>query len=164
MRDCEIDRVVIFGPPGVGKSTISQALIQYGYYYFDGDAYSFPEAVALNKEGKSMTPELRDREYLYIFNQFKLKIEDYNHIVLDYHLMFDRYRVDLNNLIDGLRWIYLNAPFEAVKDRLDRPEHLLSNIEFAAEVFHKFEKPSFEVSVIDATLSKDEILKQILEY
>lgn len=159
-----MDRVVLFGPPGVGKSTVSRMLVARGYYHFDGDSYSLPEGVLLNKKGIAMTPELRDREYAHIFHNLLTAVGQHERIVFDYHMMYDRYRLDLKELIPNLRWIYLTSSIEVVSPRLRRPDHLLSNLDFAKRVFLKFEEPSFPVKRVDASLPTTEVVEQVVNF
>ena len=158
------DKLILFGPPGVGKSTVGRLLTDYGYYYFDGDSYSLPEGITLNNQGKGMTPELRDRDYAHIINMFVAKAKEHTPIVMDYHFMFDRYRVDLRKLDTNLRWVYLAAPFRELVNRFDRPGHLLMDIDFIKKIFLMFEEPSFPVKMIDATLPLDEVVKRVLSF
>ena len=160
----ETDQLVLFGPPGVGKSSVGRMLEARGYYYFDGDAHSLPEGVALNHQGRGMTPELRDRDYAHIINQFLDCASIHPLIVMDYHFMFDRYRLDLNRLNPNLRWVYLVAPFQDMMARFDRPGHLLKDIDFIRRVSEMFEEPSFPVTRIDALLPIDEVAKRVLNF
>ncbi len=158
------DKLILFGPPGVGKSTIGRMLTDYGYHYFDGDAYSLPEGVVLNHQGKGMTPELRDRDYAHIIDRFLEQTSEHNKIVMDYHFMFDRYRINLRQLDSSLRWVYLAASFQDVEDRFHRPGHLLSDLVFIKKIFGMFEEPSFDVKKIDALLPVEEVVRQVLDF
>lgn len=158
------DRLVLFGPPGVGKTRIALELKEYGYSYFDGDAHSLPEAVELNRRGLPLTNEIRDREYDHIFRKLMEETAGVDRVVFDYHLMFNRYRLTLRKLIPELRWVYLTATFQSVAGRLDRPGHLLSDQEFIRSIHDRFEEPSFPVARVDATMPPEEVLKQVLSF
>lgn len=162
--NADTDKLVLFGPPGVGKSSVGRMLESRGYYYFDGDAHSLPEGVALNHQGRGMTPELRDRDYAHIISHFLDNASVQSSIVMDYHFMFDRYRLDLRKLNTSLRWVYLVAPFQDLVGRFDRPGHLLADISFIKKIFDMFEEPSFPVTRIDAMLPIDEVVKRVLNF
>lgn len=159
----EKDKLILFGPPGVGKSTVAGRLVEFGYFYYEADEDLLPEVVELNRNNMSLTPELRDRQHEVIFDSFVDKSRKHNKLVMAYDFMWERYRRILYERCGDLRWVYLSIDRQNLISRIVRPGHLLTP-EFALYIFDRFEEPSFPVTKIDATLPIDKVVKRVLNF
>ncbi len=159
MRD--IDRIVLFGPPGVGKSTIAQKLVEFGYHYYEADDDLLPEVVELNSNNKGLTPELRDRQHEVINNHVKELMGKYSKLVVAYDFMWERYREKLRIHCPELRWVYLTTDISKLEKRVDRPDHILTK-EFALDIAKRFETPKSGYLQVDNSGSIADAVTKIL--
>lgn len=157
------DWVILFGTPGVGKTTIAKEMQKMGYFYHEADDDLLPEVVELNRNNMGLTPELRDRQHEYIFAQIIILTQQHKKLVVAYDFMWDRYRKRIMELIPDLRWVHLTVQRNVLLKRVNRPGHILTP-EFALEIAELFEEPSFPVTKIDAALPVDEVVKRVLSF
>ncbi|MBP9702643.1 AAA family ATPase [Candidatus Woesebacteria bacterium] len=158
----ESDWVILFGTPGVGKTSVAKLMQNFGYHYYEADDDLLPEVIELNRNNKGLTPELRDRQHEAIFERVSYLTEKHNKFVMSYDFMLDRYRLQLYKMIPSLRWVYLTTDSETLKQRVDRPGHILTP-EFAMEIYEMFEEPSFEVKRVDATRNINDVVAEVLK-
>lgn len=156
------DWLVLFGPPGAGKSTLGRTLVKYGYYYYEADKDLLPEVQELNRNNQGLTHEIREKQHEYLFGQIIKYTKLHKRLVVDYDFGWDRYRIRLKQLLPSLRWVYLTAEPQILLKRIDRPGHLLSR-EFAREVISMFEEPSFDVLRVDTSGTVLDTVKKIID-
>jgi gluconate kinase len=156
------DWIILFGTPGVGKTTVAKSLQDYGYHYHEADEDLLPEVIELNRNNQGLTPELRDRQHVAIFDKVRQLTDNYSKFVVAYDFMWDRYRCQLYRMIPELRWVYLNIDRITLATRVERPGHILTP-EFAMEIYDMFEEPTFEVQRVDASQSLDLVVAEVLK-
>lgn len=155
------DWLVLFGTPGVGKTTVARSMQEYGYYYYEADEDLLPEVIELNRNNEGLTPEIRDRQHTVIFNRVKSLTSEHDRFVMAYDFMWDRYRRKLYEMIPELRWVYLTVDKESLRKRVYRPGHILTP-EFAMEIYERFEEPSFSVQRVDASKRVELVVAEVL--
>lgn len=161
MANFASDWVVLFGTPGVGKSTIAKAMEAHGYHYYEADEDLLPEVVALNKNNQGLTPELRDRQHEVIFDRVVEFTKKYRKFVMAYDFMWERYRRRLSELCPDLRWVYLVVDRDTLRKRVDRPGHVLTP-EFAMYISERFERPEFPIEQVVNIGKIDEVVSKIV--
>ena len=161
MDSRDTDWLILFGTPGVGKTTVARCMQEHGYYYYEADEDLLQEVIELNRNNKGLTPELRDRQHAAIFNRVKNLINEHDRFVMAYDFMWDRYRCQLHEMIPELRWVYLTINKDSLSKRVYRPGHILTP-EFAMEIYERFEEPSFKVQRVDASKRLESVVAEVL--
>jgi gluconate kinase len=155
------DAVVLFGAPGVGKTTIAKELSRVGYFYYEGDQDLLPETIALNKNNQALTPQLREAQNELIINRIDALSRSHYQFVAAYDFMWDRHRQKLHKQNPSIRWIYLTLKKEHLVARVNRPGHILTP-QFALHIYDLFESPTIPHQVVDASQSVTQIAEQII--
>lgn len=156
------DWVMLFGTPGVGKTTVAKEMEKLGYFYHEADDDLLPEVIELNRSNRGLTPELRDRQHKYIFEQIIELTKTHRKLVVAYDFQWDRYRKKLVELCPELRWVYLQVEREILRSRVNRPGHILTP-EFALEIADLFEEPTHRVTYIENIGKPEDVAMQIIQ-
>jgi gluconate kinase len=152
--------VILFGAPGVGKTTTALAMKKQGYFYYEGDDDILPESRARNSRGLPLTAELRVRQNGFIIQRIASLSVTHPKMVVAYNFMWDRWRRRMMEVCPWAQWFLLVAPRKILEKRVDRPEHLISS-KFAMQIFDKFEVPTTPHKVIMTDKSIDEVVREI---
>lgn len=153
-------KIVIMGVSGSGKSTIGQLLAEHmNAEFFDGDDFH-PEK---NIKKMSSGIPLDDKDRLPWLKTLNQVIQDTSSVVLACSALKPAYRQILSNHNPNLLFIYLNADFKLISERVSkRDSHFFDGLKMIKSQFDTLVIPSEdEAIVVDASLSPPAIIEQI---
>lgn len=156
--------IIISGVSGVGKTTVGKLLANdLGCEFFDADDFHSSANVAKMSAGKPLDDEDR-REWLERLVRLVadlLSVE--GSAVLACSALKKAYRDQLC-IGTAVKLVLLQADFSTISERLsERPNHFM-NSNLLESQFETLEPVDSEDLVIDATMSPDAIVKNIMTF
>lgn len=120
--------IIIMGVSGCGKTTVGKALSEKtGIPFFDAD--DFHPQKNIEKMKHNMPLDDNDRKpWLETLADHIVTWEQTGGAILGCSALKESYRKLLGSKEESIDWVYLNAPFEVIRSRLeDRSDHYMKS-------------------------------------
>lgn len=155
--------LVVMGVAGCGKSSLGGAIAQaLGWPLIEGDDFHPVANIAKMKSGIALTDADRRSWLAALTAELAMRPS----AVLTCSALKRSYRDQLRSAAPGLRFVFLDLPEAAARERVARrPAHLFPPALVASQ-FATLERPDGEAGVlrVDATLAPDVLLAQVLHW
>jgi broad-specificity NMP kinase len=153
--------IILFGAPGVGKTTIAQELESFGYHHYEGDDDLLTEVKELNRNNQFLPETLREKQNKLVIERIVQLSRIYSKLVVSYHFMWDRHRQRLLKLCPQARWFLITLDQRQLEKRVVRKDHLLSP-KFALNIARAFEVPTIPYVEISNNNALENTIRQIV--
>ena len=151
--------LVLFGPPGVGKSYVAEVLARrYGFYFCDFDKDLTPEYEAAVAQGGVVPEEIRANQRRYNYERLQTLIVSHHKVVYAQALFRERLRVEFLELFPWAEFVLVDTPRELRVERLEQRTGHPSPLENAMWLGDMFEPVGIPHRVLRNDLSKDDLL------
>ena len=153
--------VIVTGVTGVGKTTIGRALaLRLGWQFHDADDLHSPENVERMGRGEPLNDALRQPWLTRVRAVIERAIRDRAPVVIACSALKDRYRRLLSDGLPGVRFVFLTAPPEVLRERIAaRRGHFVSPALLGSQLEEL--EPPVDAITVDARLDVDAIVDRI---
>ena len=136
--------LVIMGVSGSGKTTIGKLLAErFSLRFFDGDDYHSKNNVQKMSRGEPLTDEDRE-DWLASLAEL---IQSEPPIVLACSALKTEYREYLSESDIGLRFVFLDVPFEVAKNRLASRDGHFMPVSLLDSQFETLQRPQDAIHI-----------------
>lgn len=154
--------IIISGVSGVGKTTIGSFLAdELGWYFYDADDFHSPANVAKMTFGKPLNDEDRREWLAKLHNLITESVLDQKSIVLACSALKQAHREYLC-ISDRVKIILLQADFATIENRLKLRENHFMSTDLLRSQFETLEPPAANLIILDASLSPESLVQQII--
>ncbi|AOW19728.1 gluconokinase [Urechidicola croceus] len=153
---------IVIGVSGVGKTTIAKGLAsKLKIPFFDADDFHPKHNVEKMKRGFPLNDDDRV-PWLEILANKTCNWNRGQGAVLACSALKEKYRQIIQGENKDVVWIFLNANFKVISDRLKARENHFMNPKLLQSQFDTLEIPKYGIHV-DVNQSIDDVLREILE-
>ncbi len=152
--------IIIYGLPGSGKTTIAEAIAAaFRAHVCDWDD-CIPPAIKKKIRKKTLpTEEERDALIGQYIGRIAEMLTAYP-VVASCSLPFRRHRQQIRQHFPGVLFLYLDAPFAVLQQRLSRRQRHFFNPALLEKLWHLQEPPDADHICIDAGQDKEKVVRE----
>ncbi|OIQ40562.1 MAG: phosphogluconate dehydrogenase (NADP(+)-dependent, decarboxylating) [Bacteroidetes bacterium MedPE-SWsnd-G1] len=152
---------IVFGVSGIGKTTVGELLSNsLNIPFYDADDFHPSENIDKMSSGQPLNDEDR-LPWLKILSKNIVKWNANGGGVLACSALKESYRKELQSIKESeLKWVFLNAEYEVVLERLKKRKGHFLNHQLLKSQFDALEIPNYGVH-IDASEDSEHILSEI---
>jgi len=154
---------LVMGVSGSGKSTIGAMLAnRLACRFYDGDDFHSQENIDKMSQGISLTDSDR-QPWLVAINSFMQQLD--HDAVIACSALKASYRVDLQNNIKDITWIYLQGDYSLLLERMQQRKHPFMKPEMLQSQLETLEEPyEVEAIFVDIDQPLEAIIDEIINH